>query len=378
MPPLACAAASARSTKPKARRLPSLKFCSALPTGDSQAQTLPRRAPEPREPSRSGRRARLRARSARADLPEDVGVLRGVGRLSGILAPPRLFGLSLLPLCLELGQRRSSCVLQGPAGHAARHERFLSFVMPVARAPGVPVARSEAMARQMAKATAGAEKGGRGPGSAAKPAGAAPATLACMRGSGTGQAKVAGKEKPALVAKKPAEPAKPKSAPEGQTPEELAKRNRDAQFRALVDPKAQDARKQQHLEAFRKLQMMSMEDLQVEFIVCIRAEHYKDALMYSEILLEKDPSNVLVAQFQPLLASMAVQANERLCESSDSDSDGEDGDDGVEGEDQGEEEGNNAKEESDSDSDDPETAWMWSDTWRTDPDDDQPVPVQIK
>ena len=124
--------------------------------------------------------------------------------------------------------------------------------------------------------------------------------------------------------------------------------------------------------------MMSMEDLQVEFIVCIRAEHYKDALMYSEILLEKDPSNVLVAQFQPLLASMAVQANERLCESSDSDSDGEDGDDGVEGEDQGEEEGNNAKEESDSDSDDPETAWMWSDTWRTDPDDDQPVPVQIK
>ena len=234
------------------------------------------------------------------------------------------------------------------------------------------------MARQMDKATAGAEKGGRGPGwaTAAKPAGAsaAPATLACMRGAAAGLAK-----KPAQVAKKPA--AKPKSAPEVPTPEELAKRNRDAQFRALVDPKAQDARKQQHLEAFRKLQMMSMEDLQVEFIVCIRAEHYKDALMYSEILLEKDPSNVLVAQFQPLLASMAVQANERLCESSDSGSDGEegeDGGDGVEGEDKGGEGGNNAEEESDSDSDDPETAWMWSETWRTDPDDDEPAPAQIK
>ena len=239
------------------------------------------------------------------------------------------------------------------------------------------------MARQMAKATAGAEKGGRGPGwaTAAKPAGAAPATLACMRGAGTGQAKVAGQVKPALVPKKPAAPAKPKSAPEGSTPEELAKRNRDAQFRALVDPKAQDARRQQHLAAFRKLQMMSMEDLQVEFIVCIRAEHYKDALMYSEILLEKDPSNVLVAQFQPLRASMAVQANERLCESSDSGSDGEegeDGGDGVEGEDKGGEGGNNAEEESDSDSDDPETAWMWSETWRTDPDDDEPAPAQIK
>jgi hypothetical protein len=48
-----------------------------------------------------------------------------------------------------------------------------------------PVDITEAMARQMAKATAGAEKGGRGPGwaTAAKPAGAAPATLACMRGA---------------------------------------------------------------------------------------------------------------------------------------------------------------------------------------------------
>ena len=52
---------------------------------------------------------------------------------------------------------------------------------------------------------------------------------------------------------------------------------------ALVDPAAQEARKKQHLEAFKKLQAMSLQDLQVEFIVCIRAEHYKDALMYSEI-----------------------------------------------------------------------------------------------
>ena len=37
------------------------------------------------------------------------------------------------------------------------------------------------------------------------------------------------------------------------------------------------------------------------------AKKAEAALMYSEILLEKDPSNVLVAQFQPLLASMAVR-----------------------------------------------------------------------
>ena len=244
------------------------------------------------------------------------------------------------------------------------------------------------MARQMAKATAGADKtprtgtprtGSVGPGLAAKAkegtaSGSGAGGAGLQRVKAAGQAKVAGQVKPVL-AKKPT--SKPKSAPAvGLTPEALAKQNRDAQFRALVDPAAQEARKKQHLEAFKKLQAMSMEDLQVEFIVCIRAEHYKDALMYSEIMMEKDPTNALVMQFQPLLASMAVQANERLCESSDSDSDDSDGeggddennnDDGADAAD-----GTNGaeEEESDSDSDDPETAWMWSETWRTDPDDE--------
>jgi hypothetical protein len=69
--------------------------------------------------------------------------------------------------------------------------------------------------------------------------------------------------------------------------------------------------------------------VQVELIVCIRAHHYRDALMYSQIILEKDPGNGLVAQFQPLLASLSVQANEPL----NSDSDSEDS--------EGEEEGDN-------------------------------------
>ncbi len=235
-----------------------------------------------------------------------------------------------------------------------------------------PGARSEAMARQMAKASAEAEKSGaRGAGWATKPAGE-------VRAKAAGTARVAGKVKPVLAKKPAAAAAKPKSAPAaGPCPEEVAKRNRDLQFRALVDPAAQEARKKQHLEAFKKLQAMSLQDLQVEFIVCIRAEHYKDALMYSEIMLEKDPRNSLVAQFQPLLASMAVQANERLCESSsdsdDSDDDDYDSDEGAgEGADGADEAGNVAVESDSSDSDDPETAWMWSDTWRTDPDDDEP------
>jgi hypothetical protein len=37
------------------------------------------------------------------------------------------------------------------------------------------------------------------------------------------------------------------------------------------------------------------------------AEHYKDALMYSEMILSKAPENELVKQFQPLLAHLAVQ-----------------------------------------------------------------------
>jgi hypothetical protein len=87
--------------------------------------------------------------------------------------------------------------------------------------------------------------------------------------------------------------------------------------------------------------------------------------MYSQILLEKDPSNGLVAQFQPMLASLSVQANEPL-NSDNSDSEGSEGEDG------GEEEGAEGEEgvsedDSEEDSDDPESAWMWSDTWRTDP-----------
>ena len=225
------------------------------------------------------------------------------------------------------------------------------------------------MARQMARAAAEADKSGGRTAGWARPGEA--------RAKAAGTAKVAGQVK-AVMAKKPAAPAKPK--PTGPTPEELAKRTRDLHYRALVDPAAQEVRKKQHLEAFKKLQAMSLEDLQVEFIVCIRAEHYKDARMYSEIMLEKDPSNSLVAQFQPLLASMAVQANERLCESSsdseDSDDDGDDdenGEGGGEGAEGAEQTENGVVEsESDSDSDDPETAWMWSETWRTDPDDDEP------
>jgi hypothetical protein len=87
--------------------------------------------------------------------------------------------------------------------------------------------------------------------------------------------------------------------------------------------------------------------------------------MYSQIILEKDPGNCLVAQFQPLLASLSVQANEPL--NSDSDSDGSE--EGEEGGDNPTAEGavDGQGEESDSDSDDPESAWMWSDSWRTDP-----------
>ena len=226
-----------------------------------------------------------------------------------------------------------------------------------------PGGKSEAMARQIAKATADAEKSG----------GNAEKLSSLVRTKVAGQGKTVLK-KPSVTAATP----KPAISTAAPSPEDIAKRHRDAQFKALVDPAAQEVRKRQHMEAFRKLKTMPMEELQVEFIVCIRAQHYKDALMYSEIMLEKDPNNVMVAQFQPLLASMAVQANERLCESSDSDSDGTDGEGGGSDADDGEEQaggkGNAEDDEqgdSDSDSDDPETAWMWSDTWRTDPDDDE-------
>jgi hypothetical protein len=226
-----------------------------------------------------------------------------------------------------------------------------------------PAARSSAMERQMARLAVESEK-------------VAAKATAAGNSQPKSLAKVAGQVKPVLSKKSSA--AAPRSKATGPTPEELKKRNRGAQYKALADPVAQAARKQQYLEAFSKLKVMSMDELQVEFIVCIRAQHYRDALMYSEIMLEKDPKNALVAQFQPLLASMAVQVNERLCESSDSGSDVTDGDDGSDGEgesedDQGETIGGDGEDaESDSDSDDTETAWMWSDTWRTDPDDDEP------
>jgi hypothetical protein len=59
----------------------------------------------------------------------------------------------------------------------------------------------------------------------------------------------------------------------------------------------------------------------LSFPLCIRTvalihfpfntEHYKDALMYSEMILSKAPDNALVAQFQPLLAHLAVQVELR-------------------------------------------------------------------
>ena len=33
--------------------------------------------------------------------------------------------------------------------------------------------------------------------------------------------------------------------------------------------------------------------VKVEMVVCIRAEHYRDALMYSEMILSKEPNNGL-------------------------------------------------------------------------------------
>ncbi|EKX53366.1 hypothetical protein GUITHDRAFT_101070 [Guillardia theta CCMP2712] len=155
--------------------------------------------------------------------------------------------------------------------------------------------------------------------------------------------------------------------------EKAANRSADMKYKSLVEPSRQQSRKEQFLKAFERLQTMSMEELQVEFIVCLRAKHYKDALMYSEIILNQDPNNPIIRQFQPLLASISVQENERLVDSTDSDDTGEEGDgrdEALEGEEQEVEGGEGEGEEgaSNSDSDDPETNWMWSPTWRTDAD----------
>ncbi len=48
-------------------------------------------------------------------------------------------------------------------------------------------------------------------------------------------------------------------------------KSRGLEYRNLIDPKTQDQRKAHHLEAFEKLKNLSIDDLQVEFIVCIRA-----------------------------------------------------------------------------------------------------------
>ena len=169
----------------------------------------------------------------------------------------------------------------------------------------------------------------------------------------------------------------------GKENEEKAQRN--AQYRNLVNPKVQAARRKQHVDAFQNLSIMSIQELQVEFVVCVRAQHYRDALMYSEILMEKDPNNALVAQFQPLLASLAVSTTDALVEDSDSSGSGESEDEGEAGGEvggEGEEGAAGAtaagaeEEEEDSSEDEAETAWMWSDTWRTDPE-DAPSEAQI-
>ena len=50
-----------------------------------------------------------------------------------------------------------------------------------------------------------------------------------------------------------------------------AKAMRRMQYKHLIDPKTQEQRKAEHLEAFEKLKSLSIDDLQVELIVCIRA-----------------------------------------------------------------------------------------------------------
>eukprot|EP00961_Rhodomonas_salina_P143202 1926829-Rhodomonas_salina.1 len=198
--------------------------------------------------------------------------------------------------------------------------------------------------------------------SGAKSAPAKPRTAT----AGAVGAKTAAKPKAAVGAKS--------SAPSKVNTE---KRNRDLQYKALLDKDMHAKRKADILESFKKLQVMSVEDLQVELIVCIRAQHYRDALMYSEIILEKDPGNALVAQFQPLLANLSVQANVALGDEDEDEDDAEGDEEGgaedKEEEDDGADDDDDDDDDEDSDgdsnSDDPETAWMWSDTWRTDPDD---------
>lgn len=241
---------------------------------------------------------------------------------------------------------------------------------------------SGAMARQMARMNAESDK------ASGRPPAGGWASKAGARAGGSSKAsvsKVAGQMKSLHVSKSksPVAAGASVAAPQrvSHTSEASAHSDTDAKYRALACPEAQAARKEQYVEAFQKLKNMSLEDLQVEFIVCIRAQHYKDALMFSEIMLEKDPGNPLVAQFQPLLASMAVQANERLCESSEGsdESGGEDSNEDDVGGEKSAEDGENqspnpgVEESSESDSDDPETAWMWSETWRTDPDSDDDI-----
>lgn len=204
----------------------------------------------------------------------------------------------------------------------------------------------------------------------------APRTAAGRGGAGAAKPGVKPKAKAGATAAKPtAAAAGPKAEAAGKENEEKAQR--DAKYRNLVNPKVQEARRKQHIDAFKNLSIMSIAELQVEFVVCVRAQHYRDALMYSEILMEKDPNNAMVAQFQPLLASLAVSTTESLVEDSDSSGSGESEDEDEDGGEVGAAGGDggegataaDAEEEEESSEDDAETAWMWSDTWRTDPDD---------
>ena len=69
--------------------------------------------------------------------------------------------------------------------------------------------------------------------------------------------------------------AKSESVPDKPGEKTESKTLLDKQYRNLIDPKVQEQRKAQHLEAFEKLKSLSMEDLQIEFIVCIRAGNLK-------------------------------------------------------------------------------------------------------
>ncbi len=64
---------------------------------------------------------------------------------------------------------------------------------------------------------------------------------------------------------------KPAAASGNSSDADPAKKMRQRQYRNLIDPKTQEQRKAEHILAFEKLKNLSVDDLQIEFIVCIRA-----------------------------------------------------------------------------------------------------------